>query len=281
VQVQTVSVPWGQSVDPGEIAKALERDPQIRAVFTQATETSTGALFPIREIAAVVSDRPETLMVVDGISHLGAQELPLDEWKLDVVVCGSQKALMLPPGLAFAALSDKAWRFAGRSTLPKYYFNFQKELKNIVKNQSAYTPAISLVLGLAQSLRMIRKEGLENIFARHARLARAARAAMKAIGLALYAPEAGANSMTAVLAPPGIEGQRIVKILREKHRLTIAGGQDQAKGRIFRLAHLGFVDSFDVITGVAAVEMTLKELGYEFELGKGVKAAMEVLTDGK
>jgi aspartate aminotransferase-like enzyme len=205
--------------------------------------------------------------------------LPLDEWKLDVVVCGSQKALMLPPGLAFAALSDKAWRFVERSTLPKYYFNFQKELKNVVKNQSAYTPAISLILGLAQSLRMIRKEGLENIFARHARLARATRSAMKAIGLSLYAPEAGANSMTAVLAPPGIDGQKIVEILREKHRLTIAGGQDQAKGKIFRLAHLGFVDSFDVLTGVAAVEMALKELGYDFEPGKGVKAAMEVFME--
>lgn len=279
VNPRTIAVPWGKSIDPREIAKALEQDPEIKAVLTQATETSTGALFPIREIAAVVSRHPETLMVVDGISHLGAQELPLDEWKLDVVVCGSQKALMLPPGLAFAALSDKAWRFGERSTLPKYYFNFQKELKNVVKNQSAYTPAISLILGLAQSLRMIRKEGLENIFARHARLARATRSAMKAIGLSLYAPEAGANSMTAVLAPPGIDGQKIVEILREKHRLTIAGGQDQAKGKIFRLAHLGFVDSFDVLTGVAAVEMALKELGYDFEPGKGVKAAMEVFME--
>jgi aspartate aminotransferase-like enzyme len=279
VNPRTVPVPWGRSVDPGEIAGVLEQDPDIKAVFTQATETSTGALFPIREIAAVVSRYPGTLMVVDGISHLGAQELPLDEWKLDVVVCGSQKALMLPPGLAFAALSDKAWGFVERSTLPKYYFNFQKELKNIAKNQSAYTPAISLILGLAQSLRMIRKEGLENIFARHARLARATRSAMKAIGLALYAPEAGADSMTAVLAPPGIDGQKIVKILREKHRLTIAGGQDQARGKIFRLAHLGFVNSFDVIMGVAAVEMTLKELGHDFELGKGVKAAMEVFSE--
>jgi aspartate aminotransferase-like enzyme len=281
VKARALAVPWGRSVDPGAIAQALEQDPELKAVFVQATETSTGALFPVREIGAVVSRYPGTLMVVDGISHLGAQELPLDDWKLDVVVCGSQKALMLPPGLAFAALSDKAWGFVEKSTLPKYYFNFKKEWKNLTKNQSAYTPAISLILGLAQSLRMIRKEGLENIFARHARLARATRAAMKAIGLALYAPEAGANSMTAVVAPSGIDGQRVVKILREKHRLTIAGGQDQAKGKIFRLAHLGFVDSFDVIMGVAAVEMTLKELGYDFELGKGVKTAMEVFMQEK
>jgi serine---pyruvate transaminase len=173
-------------------------------------------------------------------------------------------------------LSAKAWGFVEKSALPKYYFDFRKELKNLGKNQSAYTPAISLVLGLAQSLRMIREEGLENIFARHARLAEGARAAMKALGLKLYAPEAAANSVTAVLSPPGIDAQKVVKILREKHRLTIAGGQDQAKGKIFRLAHLGFVNSFDLIAGVAAVEMTLKELGHEFELGSGVKAAMEV-----
>jgi len=276
VKAQVISVPWGQSVDPSLVAQALEEDPAIKAVFTQATETSTGALFPIREIAAIVSRHPGTLMVVDGISHLGAQELPMDEWNLDVVICGSQKALMLPPGLAFAGVSDKAWGFVEKSTLPKYYFDFKKELKNIAKNQSAYTPAITLIMGLAQSLRMIRKEGLANILARHARLARATREAMKALGLSLYAPKAFANSVTAVLTPPGIDGQKVVQVLRDRHHLTIAGGQDQAKGKIFRLAHLGFVNSFDIIMGVAAVEMTLKELGYGFELGRGVRAAMEV-----
>jgi serine---pyruvate transaminase len=281
VNARVISVPWGQSVKPSLVAAALEKDPAIKAVFTQATETSTGALFPIREIAAVVSRYPGTLMVVDGISHLGAQELPMDAWNLDVVICGSQKALMLPPGLSFAGLSGKAWGFVEKSTLPRFYFDFKKELKNIVKNQSAYTPAITLIMGLAQSLRMIRKEGLENILARHARLARATREAMKALGLSLYAPEAFANSVTAVLTPPGIDGQKVVKVLRDRHRLTIAGGQDQAKGRIFRLAHLGFVNPPDIIMGVAAVEMTLRELGYIFELGRGVKAAMEVFMEGK
>jgi serine---pyruvate transaminase len=276
VKAEVIPVPWGKGVDPSLVARALEKDPGIKAVFTQATETSTGALFPIRELSEIVSRCPGTLMVVDGISHLGAQELPMDDWKLDVVICGSQKALMLPPGLAFAGLSEKAWAFVEKSTLPKFYFDFRKELKNIVKNQSAYTPAISLIMGLAHSLRMIRREGIENIFARHARLARAAREAMKAIGLSLYAPEACANSVTAVLTPPGIDGQKVVRILREKHHLTIAGGQDQAKGKIFRLAHLGFVNDFDLIMGIAAVEMTLKELGHSFELGRGVKAAMEV-----
>jgi aspartate aminotransferase-like enzyme len=273
-----IPVEWGRAVDPGLIAGALKEDPTIKAVFIQATETSTGVLHPVREIAAIVSRHPGTILVVDGISHLGAVELPMDEWKLDLVLCGSQKALMLPPGLAFAALSDKAWQFVERSTLPRFYFDFKKERKNLTRNQSAYTPAISLVVGLAESLRLIRGEGLENILARHARLAKAARAAMTALGLQLFAPRAGSDAVTAVLAPPGIDGEKVVRILREKHNLTIAGGQDRARGKIFRLAHMGYIDQADIIAGIAAVEMTLKELGYQFEWGAGVKAAIEVLS---
>jgi aspartate aminotransferase-like enzyme len=273
-------VEWGKAVAPAAIRKALGEDPSIRAVMTQATETSTGVLNPIREMAAIVSQHPGTILVVDGISHLGAVELPMDEWKLDVVICGSQKALMLPPGLAFAALSDKAWQFVEKSTLPKFYFDFQRELKNLTKNQSAYTPAISLVVGLAESLKMIRQEGLENIIARHARLAKATRAAMAALGLQLYAPQAYSDAVTAVVAPPGIDGQKVVKLLREKHNLTIAGGQDQAKGKIFRLAHMGYIDQCDILAGIAAVELTLHELGHKFELGVGIKAAMEIIGQG-
>jgi aspartate aminotransferase-like enzyme len=281
VKAQVYPVEWGRSIDPALIAQALKEDPSIKAVFTQATETSTGVLYPIKEIAAVVSRHPGTILVVDAISHLGAAELPMDEWKLDIVVAGSQKAIMLPPGLAFAALSDKAWEFVGKSTLPKFYFDFRKEMKNLTQNQSAYTPAVSLVMGLAKSLKRIQEERLENIFARHAKLAKATREAMLALGLKLYAPQAYSNAVTAVVAPPGVDGQKVVKILRDKHNLTIAGGQDQAKGKIFRIAHLGYVDQFDIILAVAAVEMTLKELGYAVEMGQGVRAAMEVLTEAK
>lgn len=273
-----IALEWGQGIDPGRIGRTLKENPSIKAVFTQATETSTGVLYPIKEIAAIVAQYPETIMVVDGISHLGAVELPMDEWKLDVVVAGSQKALMLPPGLAFAAVSDKAWGFVEKSTLPRFYFDFKKELKNITQNQSAYTPAVSLVIGLAASLKRIRSEGLEKIFARHALLAQATREAMLAMGLSLYAPQAYSNALTAVVAPPGVDGQKIVKILREKHHLTIAGGQDQAKGKIFRIAHMGFIDRADILMTISAIEMTLKELGYSFEFGKGVRAAQEVFA---
>jgi aspartate aminotransferase-like enzyme len=281
VKAQVFPVEWGRSIEPALIDQTLKEDPSIKAVFTQATETSTGVVYPIREIAEIVSRYPGTILVVDAVSHLGAVELPMDQWNLDIVVAGSQKALMLPPGLAFAALSDKAWESVGKSTLPKFYFDFKKELKSLTQNQSAYTPAVSLVIGLAESLKKIKEEGLEKIFARHARLAKATREAMLALGLKLYAPHACSNAVTAVLAPPGVDAQKVVKILRDKHHLTIAGGQDQAKGKIFRIAHLGYVDKFDILMAVAAVEMTLKELGYDAEMGKGVRAAMEVLTDAK
>src|SRR4030043_1339566 len=159
VKVRVFPVEWGQAIDPALIGQALQEDPAVKAVFLQATETSTGVLYPVKEIAAIVSRYPGTIMVVDAISHLGAVELPMDEWKLDIVVAGSQKALMLPPGLAFAALSDKAWGFTEKSTLPKFYFDFKKELKNLMQNQRAYTPAVSLVVGLAESLQRIRKRG--------------------------------------------------------------------------------------------------------------------------
>jgi len=277
VHPKIIHVEWGRAVDPDLIRKALEVEPTIKVIFIQASETSTGVKHPVREIAEMVKNYENTILVVDAITGIGVFDLPTDKWNLDVVVGGSQKALMLPPGLSFVALSDKAWSFVEKSTLPKYYFDFRKELKNIKSNQSAYTPAVSLVVGLREVLRQIKDEGLENVFARTERMARATREAMKALGLQLFAPDSPSNAVTAVMAPAGIDGQKVVKVLREKHNITIAGGQDQAKGKIFRIAHFGYMDTYDITTVVSAVEMTLKELGYAVELGKGVKAALEVL----
>ena len=277
VHAKIIHVEWGKAVDPDLIKKALEVEPTIKAVFMQASETSTGVMHPVKEIADIVKNYENTILVVDAITGIGVFDLPTDKWNLDIVVGGSQKALMLPPGLAFAAVSDKAWGLIEKSTLPKYYFNFKKELKGSKNNQSAYTPAVSLVVGLREVLRQITEEGLENVFSRTDRMARAVRAAMKALGLQLFAPDAPSNALTAVMAPDGIDGQKVVKVLREKHNITIAGGQDQAKGKIFRVAHFGYMDTYDIVTVVSAVEMVLKELGYAVELGKGVKAALEVL----
>ncbi len=277
VEVINIDVTWGEAVDPAIIREMINKNKDVRAVFMQATETSTGVKHPVKEIAEIIRDLPETALVVDGITGVGVFDLPMDRWGIDLLVGGSQKALMLPPGLAFACLSEKAWKMVERSNLPKYYFDFRKELKNLIKNQSAYTPAVSLVIGLHESLKMIREEGLENVFSRHRRFAEATRAAVEALGLKLYAPKSPSEAVTAVLAPEGIDAQKIVRIMRDKHGIIIAGGQDRAKGKIFRISHMGYIDRFDLITAISALEMTLQELGYSFDLGIGVKTMEEYL----
>jgi serine---pyruvate transaminase len=272
-----IDVEWGRAVDPRRIEEILNSDPSIRAVYAQASETSTGVRHPIREIAEIVKRFENTVIIVDAITGIGVFDIPMDAWGLDVVVSGSQKALMLPPGLSFATLSDKAWKFAERSNLPKYYFDFRKELKNTKKNQSSYTTAISLFIGLRESLRMIQKEGRESVFRRHERLAEATRQAVKALGLQLYAPDSPSNALTAVKFPQGIDGERLKSLFFERFGITVAEGQEKAKGKIIRIAHLGYYDRLDVIMVISALEMLLKEMGYKFELGTGVKAAEEVL----
>jgi len=272
-----IDVEWGKAVDPDRMEKALKSDPSIRAVYTQASETSTGVRHPIREMAGIVKRYENAVMVVDAITGIGVFDIPMDEWGIDVLVSGSQKALMLPPGLSFVALSDKAWRSVGRSNLPKYYFDFKKELKSAQKNQNSFTPAISLMVGLRESLNLIRKEGLEAVFLRHERLAEATREAVKALGLELYATDSPSNALTAVKIPEGIQGGKLKNMFFERFGITVAGGQDQAKGKIIRIAHLGYYGKLDMVMVISALEMLLKEMGHVFELGAGVKAAEEVL----
>ena len=274
VRVLPVDVPYGKSVDPAAVSAALQSQPGIQAVFATHSETSTGAVHDIQALAAIVRETP-ALLVLDAITSLGVMDLPMDAWGVDILVAGSQKALMLPPGLAFAALSDRAWAAVPGARLPKYYFNFAAERKAIEKNQSAYTPAVSLVVGLQESLRLILAEGLPNVFARHDRLARATRAGVQALGLTLFAEHPGA-ACTAVKAPAGIDGGAIVKGFR-KRGITIAGGQGSMKGKIIRIAHMGYVDGFDVLTALGALELTLADLGYPVKLGEGVRAAQQIL----
>jgi len=274
VRVLPVDVPYGKSVDPAAVAAALEREPTVKAVFATHSETSTGAAHDIQALAAIVRKAP-AILVVDAVTSLGVMDLPMDAWGVDIVVAGSQKALMLPPGLAFAALSDKAWALVPGARLPKYYFSFAAERKAIEKNQSAYTPAVSLVIGLRESLRLILAEGLADVFARHDRLARATRAGVQALGLELFAEHPGC-ACTAVKAPAGIEGGAVVKGFR-KRGITIAGGQGSMKGKIFRIAHMGYVDGFDVLTALGALELILADLGYPVKLGEGIRAAQQIL----
>lgn len=275
VNFTPIDVPYGKVVDPGLVAAALEKDPQIAVVLSTYSETSTGVLHDIKAIAEAVRKTP-TLLVVDAITSLGVMDVPMDDWGLDVVVAGSQKALMLPPGLAMVGVSRKAWAAVERSRLPKYYFDFAAERKHLLKNQSRFTPAISLVVGLRETLRMIQSEGLPNIFRRHEKLAAAMRAGITGLGLELFA-ERPSPAVTAVLVPKGIDGGAILKTLRTRHQVIIAGGQGSLKGKIFRLATMGYADSSDVVVALSALELTLSEVGYPVKLGDGIRAAQEVL----
>jgi aspartate aminotransferase-like enzyme len=279
--VQSVEIPveWGQAVDPGAIAGALTRDPSIKAVYVQASETSTGVAHDTRAIAEVVRGKENTILVVDAITALGVFDLRTDEWGIDVLIGGSQKALMLPPGLAFLSVSDKAWRLSETAKNASFYFNLKKEREAQQKNQTAYTAGVSLMVGLREVLNMLKAEGLGNVFTRHARMALAMREGMKAAGLTLFPKQNPSDALTVVSAPSGVDGQAVYKNLREQYGVTAAGGQDHLKGKIFRISHMGYVDTFDVIQALAATEMVLKGLGYPIRLGSGVGKAEEVLLN--
>ncbi len=280
IEAIPIDVEWGSAVNPTVVADTLQVHPDAKAVYVQASETSTGVRHDVEALAQIV--RPtDAILVVDAITAIGVFDVPTDSWGLDIVVSGSQKALMLPPGLGFCCVATpKAWELVKRSTLPKYYFDLRKEYESLRKNSSAYTPAVSLVVGLREALRRIQAEGLEQVFARHDRLARATRSAMQAIGLELFAKDSPSNAVTAVKVPEGIDGTAIPRMLREDYGITIAGGQSQLKGKIFRIAHLGYAFEWDVMVAVAATEMVLRRLGYDVELGAGVRAAQQTLLEG-
>jgi len=275
INTEIINVEWGKAVNPEEIAKRLKADPGIKAVFTTLCETSTGVDNDIEKIAKVVRET-SAVLVVDAISGLGAVDLKTDAWGVDVVVSGSQKGLMLPPGLGFISVSSRAWKLVEASKSPRYYLDLRKAKKAIDKNDTPFTSSITLIIALNESLKIIRSDGLENIFARHKKMADAVRASAKALGLELFAPTAASNAVTAVKVPAGIDGEKLVKTMRDAYGVTIAGGQDELKGKVFRIAHMGFIGEFDIITGLSCLEKVLAQMGYKFTLGVGVKAAEEV-----
>jgi aspartate aminotransferase-like enzyme len=280
VEVVSLDVEWGRAVDPDAVKRALDADDKITAVFSQANESSTGVRHPVEEIAKITAARGGVINVVDAVSALGGFALPMDAAGFDVLITGSQKALMLPPGQAYIALSDKAWARAESADLPRFYLDLKREKKAQAGGETAWTPAISLTIGLVESLRMIKEEGLDACFARHARLADATRKACLALGCELFAPTAPSPTVTAVLGPAGLDTGKLVKQLRDKYGVAIQGGQDAVKGKIFRVAHLGYFDTFDILTSVAAIEMALSDLGVKITHGSGIAAAEEVLRAG-
>jgi len=277
VEVVSVAVPYGQAVQPEQIEQALKEHPDAAAVCATLSETSTGIRHDIRAFGEIVS-RTGALFLVDGISGLGVAECRVDDWHVDICVTGSQKALMLPPGLAFLSISDRAWqRIDQNSPSRVFYFDLRKYRDSLKTNDTPFTPAHTLVKALRVSLKQLRAEGIENVWARHARMAAACRAGVQALGLELFAAQP-IDGLTVVKTPEGIDGVALVSKLEKQYGVRIAGGQDPLKGKIFRIAHMGYIDQFDVLTALSALEMVLLEMGYSLEPGSSVAAAQQVLA---
>lgn len=274
-----IAAPFGETVSAERVADVVKRG-NVKAVLTQHSETSTGVLHDVRAYAEVTKGT-DTILIVDAVSSLGIADLAMDAWGIDVMVSGSQKGLMLPPGLGFCALSDKAWEHAKTSTLPKYYFNITEEAKSVRKNEAHYTPAVSIIVGLREVLKMLEAEGLPNVFKRHDRLARATRAGVEALGLGLFAKSHPSPAITAVVAPKGIDSEQILAAYSKSHNITIAGGQGEMKGKIFRLGHMGYAAEFDTIIALAALEQVLAELGAPVDFGASVAAAQKIFAAEK
>lgn len=277
--VDTIEVEWGKAVDPQDVAKALAENPETKAVLVQGSETSTTVLHPVAELAALTRDR-DCLLIVDGITSVGVVDTRMDEVGIDVIVTGSQKAMMLPPGLALIALSEKAWRFAERADLPRYYFDLDKERGSLEKDTSAYTPAVSLVIGFKAVLDLIAETGgFAEVYRRHAILAAATRAGAQGLGLELLAPESPSPAATGVYLPADVDGAALVKTIRNELGVFVAGGQGHLKGKIIRLGHIGYADTFDVVIAISALEMALAKCGADVSMGSGVAAAQQKLLE--
>jgi len=261
LEVITISVEWGKAVNPDEIKDLLSKNPDVKGVLFQACETSTGVMHPVKEIAEVTRANSDALVICDGITGTGVFSIPADEWGIDVVVSGSQKAFMLPPGLAFLSLSPRAWERVEKTSSGRYYFDLRREKKAFEKGTTAFTPAISLILGLRESLLMMKEEGLQSIFDKTENLAKVTRETFLEMGLSLLSPDAPSPSLTAVYAPEGIDTGKLVKKLRADENVWIAGGQDHLKGKIFRVSHMGAVTPEALGAGISAIQTALNDLG--------------------
>jgi len=278
LEVTELKYDWGQKADNDEVAQSLAADPEIKAAICVLSETSTGTVNDIEGFARATEN---VVSIVDAVSGLGACELRTDEWGVDVVVAGSQKALMSPPGLGFVSVSERAMRLHEQSTMPRYYFDFTAAKKAYEKDppQTAWTPAVSVIIQLDVALQQILDEGVENVFERHVLLGRAAREGVKGMGLRLFGPDEDLNSaVTAVWVPEGVDGKDLVRLMFREHGIQVAGGQGEMSGRIFRIGHCGYFDAYDIIATIAAAELSLESLDFPVELGRGVGAAQRVFS---
>ncbi len=257
LEVLTIKAPYGEAIRPEKIEEVLKQNPNVKAVYGTQCETSTGVLLDIKKIANIVS-KTKAIFVVDAISSLAADVLEMDGWTIDVVVSGSQKGLMIPPGLSFIAASQKAWQLNKSAKLPRYYLDLAKCEKSLKDWDTPFTPALTLVLALQEALRLINQEGIEKVWTRSARLAEETRQAIKNLGLELFS-KAPSNTLTAVKVPSGIDGEKLISVMRDEKGVTMAGGQGEMKGKVFRIAHMGFISKSDIETGISVLKETLAE----------------------
>lgn len=279
ISAVSLETEWGQAVDPERVAEALNQHPDTVCVMGTLSETSTGTGHPVEAIARVVATTP-AVFAVDGISGVGAMECRTDEWGIDLLCVGSQKALMLPPGLAFVAVSPKAWARIDSFDSHSFYFNLKAARKKIKEFDTPYTPAHTLILALRASLRRIKEEGIENVLQRHRRMSEACQAGILALGLELYSARP-AEGLTAFCVPDGVKESQLRKTMTDRFGIYTVGGQDKLKGKIVRIGHMGYTDELDVIGTLAALEMALADLGYDIEPGRAVTAAQQVLIGQK
>ncbi|PSB20647.1 alanine--glyoxylate aminotransferase family protein [Phormidesmis priestleyi ULC007] len=281
LNTERITAEWGKPLDPEQFRLALEADvdKQIKAVVITHSETSTGVINDLETINRHVKAHGKALIIVDTVTSLGATNVPVDAWGLDVVASGSQKGYMIPPGLGFVAVGAKAWEAYKTAKLPRYYLDLGKYRKDAAKNTTPFTPPINLFFALQAALRMMQAEGLEAIFARHHRLLAATRAAVQAMAMPLLAADECASPAITAVMPSGVDAEQIRSVMKKRFDIVLAGGQDHLKGKIFRIGHLGFVSDRDVLTAIAALEATLQELGHEgFTSGAGVAAAAKVFA---
>ncbi len=261
-QVERLNFEWGTAVNPQEVRRALSQDAGIKAVLVTHNETSTGVTSDLEAISAVVREY-EKLLIVDAISGLGSIDLPTDKWGCDVVITGSQKGWMAPPGLAMVSVSERAWQAQAQAKMPKYYWDFAKAKSFLEKGQTPWTPAVSSFYALDAALELFQREGLKNIIARHARVAIRARDGVKSLGLSLFPDDSCAsNTITAVKVPEGLDSKKLLKILREEYDTVLAGGQQRLDGKIFRIGHLGYVNEGDIDAVMEALKAALPQAGF-------------------
>lgn len=281
LDVETITADWGKPLDSEQFREKLEADREktIKAVIITHSETSTGVLNDLETINRHVKNHGEALIIVDAVTSLGAVNLPVDEWGIDIVASGSQKGYMIPPGLGFVCVSPKAWNAYKTAKLPRFYFDLGLYKKAAAKNSNPFTPPVNLVVALQTALGMMQKEGLDSIFARHQRLMRATREAVKAMQLPLFAPDEAASPAITSVSALSVEAEQIRAVMKKRFDISLAGGQDHYKGKIFRIGHLGFVGDRDILAAISALEATLVELGYDsLHLGAGVAAAARVFA---